>query len=139
MDAFWKERNFTMDRLCFRVHKQGRYKIWKTWKSHWILKNFRNTWKSHGVLKEWLEILKSPLLQTLNNYFRIFSFYQKNKRKKRRKKENKTWEKDKYQTKCKNWRKRNGKLNWKSKKNLKASKKKFINWLKLDEFIYRRN
>ena len=97
--------NFGISNL---IPRQGSYKIrttWKTWESHWILKNF---WKSHGVLKKWLEILKSPLFQTLNNYIRIFRW-------------------------------RNGKFSWKSKKNLKALKKKFMNWLKLDEFIYRRN
>ena len=59
---------------------QGCYKAWtnwKTWKGHWILKNLWKTWKNHRVLKKWLKILKSPLFQTLNNYFRIFRCYKK--------------------------------------------------------------
>ena len=68
----------------------------------------------------------SPLFQTPHNYFRIFRCYQKTKRRREEKRKRKLEEKnisDKMQ------------FNWKSKKNLKASKKKFINWLKLDEFI----
>ena len=38
-------------------------------------KRFWKIWKSHEVLKKWLEILKSPLFQTLNNYRIIFHFY----------------------------------------------------------------
>ena len=51
-----------------------------------LLKNLK---KSHEVLKKLLEILKSPLFQTLNNYFRIFRCYQKTKgRRKGKRKEN---------------------------------------------------
>ena len=52
--------------ITWSIRVQGCYKTWKTW-------------KSHRVFKKWLEILKSPLFQTLNNYFRIFRCYQKTK------------------------------------------------------------